>query len=43
MNQPMSTHTIMKDYKDQKDKRGGSKVSKERWAYWPYTYTENAI
>ena len=21
-------------------KRGGSKYLKERWAYWPYTYTE---
>ena len=25
-----------------KIKRGGSKYLKERWAYWPYTYTETS-
>ena len=39
MNPRKSTHTIIKN-KDQKDKRGGSKYLKERWVYWPYTYTE---
>ena len=26
----------------EKIKRGGSKYLKERWAYWPYTYTETS-